>query len=122
MKLVAAGKGDEPAVFSGSNINDQGVYNFELSVTPRIYLSYIDPKGMRAMALSTSKFKKSTPLLWINDNQGLTRKLGKEYAFDKAPPNAKSKYVELDVSHLAAPRASRGIVKEWLLSLIGKEQ
>ena len=122
IKLIAAGKGDEPAIFIGSNMKDQGVFHFKLRIMPRIYLSYNDPKGMRAMPLNSSKFKKSTPLLWINDNQGLTRKLEREYAFDKAPHNPKSRYVELDVTHLAAPRASREVVKEWLLSLLDKGQ
>ena len=45
-------------------------------------------KGMRAMFPNTPKLNPKTALLWVNDNQGLIRRLGRSYAFDLAPANA----------------------------------
>lgn len=115
--LIKAGKGNETARFSESNINNQGPYTFDIVTTPNLYFSYIDPNGMRAMSMNTPKLNSKTALLWINDNQGLTRQLGRSYAFDLAPVNPKNRYVELDVLHLQTPGASTEIVKQWLLTL-----
>ena len=117
MDLIAAGKGDAKTRFQASNINNQGRYDFDIITTPNIYFSYNDPNGMRAMSLNTPKLNPKTALLWVNDNQGLTRRLGRSYAFDLARANAGNRYVELDVLHLGAPAASAEIVREWLLRL-----
>ena len=115
--LIASGKGDKKAIFGERNTNNQGMYQFNIETTPNIYFSYIDPEGMRAMSVNALRLNPKTALLWVNDNQGIVRRLGRSYAFDLAPSNPKNRYEELDVLHLEAPAASREIVKQWLLNL-----
>ncbi len=112
-RLIKAGCGRETTSFVIANTGNRGRYTYVIHATPEIYFSYNDPKGLRAMSLSAA-WLAPTPLLWINDNQGIVRRLGRGYGFDRAPPHPKSRYVELDVKHLQAARAH---VKSWLLSL-----
>ncbi len=43
--LIAAGKGDQPAVFSSQNIGGQGWYEFEIKTTPTFFSVMKTPKG-----------------------------------------------------------------------------
>ena len=116
-RLIAAGRGNETTGFTIGNMGNRGRYAYEIRTTADIYFSYNDPAGLRAMSLSAARLPR-TPLLWINDNQGIVRRLGRRYGFDRAPAHPKSRYVELDVKHLQTPHAARAHVKSWLLSLL----
>jgi pimeloyl-ACP methyl ester carboxylesterase len=74
-RLIAAGRKYEITSFTIGNRGDRGRYSYEIRTTADIYFSYNDPAGLRAMSLSAARLPR-TPLLWINDNQGIVRRLG----------------------------------------------
>ena len=114
--LIAAGRGQEITSFVIANMDDQGRYTYVIHTTLEIYSSYNDLKGLRAMSLSAARLA-PMPLLWINDNQGIVRRLGRRYGFDQATHHPKSRYVELNVKYRQTPHVARALVKSWLLSL-----
>jgi hypothetical protein len=61
--------------------------------------------------------KPGTALLWVIGYKDPLFAWGSFYAFDKAPPNAKSKYLAFDAGHLDTPDKSVTIMLDWLKSL-----
>ena len=57
------------------------------------------------------------PLLWVVGDSDPIFSRGRDYAFARAPKNAKSRYVEVSAGHLTTPRAAQSQVVEWLKSL-----
>jgi len=111
--MVAAGRGKERATFSEVNTSHTGVFEFRISVPAEIFLSHIDPDGLGNMRLSASKFREGLALFVALDDIALDRYASRR-AFNAVPKSDRNTIVELNVSHLAAPRASRDAVRTWL--------
>ena len=111
--MMAAGDGESRSDFEDIN---QGKTRI-LSVRARIYLSYFDPDGPAVMPHNAAALKPGTALLWVIGNEDRLASAGRAYAFDRAPPNAASRYVEVNASHLNTPAVARPIVVKWLAEL-----
>jgi hypothetical protein len=80
------------------------------------YLSYFDPDGPTVMPANAAAIRSAIAILWVvGTKDPATRPSG--YAFDKAPPHPKSKYVAVDADHLQVPAVAADQVLAWLRSL-----
>jgi pimeloyl-ACP methyl ester carboxylesterase len=84
--------------------------------SPAVYLSMFDPDGPAVIPRNAAALH-GVPLLWVVGDSDPIFARGRDYAFARAPKNAKSRYVEVSAGHLAAPRVARAQVVEWLKSL-----
>ena len=105
--MVAAGRGDERANFTDTNIRGP----FPVNTTAAIYLSFFDPAGPANMLDNTSRLR--APLLWVAGNADRTQS-GPGYAFSRAPANPLNRYVTVSADHLGTPTAAREAVLAWL--------
>lgn len=111
-EMVAAGHGDSVESFTDFNMGK----TFYCQASARIYLSYFDPAGPAVMPTNAAAIRSPIPILWVVGARDPATRPG-SYAFDKAPPHPKSKYVALDADHLEVPTASADQVLTWLRSL-----
>ncbi len=94
--MAAEGKGDKIALFDDYN---QGIRHTRRT-TARIYLSYEDPDGAAVIPKNAAALKPGTPLLWVVGTKDPMYKRGPSFAFEKAPPNGRNKYVVVEAGHL----------------------
>src|SRR5215813_4402018 len=93
----------------------QGIPTFA-TASPAVYLSMFDPDGPAVIPKNAAALR-GVPLLWVVGNADPIFARGRDYAFSRAPHNAKSRYIEVSAGHLTAPGAARSQVVEWLNSL-----
>ena len=110
--LVAAGKGKEKQAFAELN---QG-QTMQVTATPEVYLSWLDPDGAAVMPKSAAAIKAPTPLLFIVGS-GERNTPARSYIFDKAPPHPKSRYLTVAADHFSVPQAALDEVATWLAAL-----
>jgi hypothetical protein len=108
--MVAAGRGDERASFTDSNIRGP----FAVDTTAAIYLSFFDPTGPANMLDNANRLRE--PLLWVAGTADRSQ-LGPGYAFSRAPANPLNRYVTVSADHLGTPAAAREAVVAWLREL-----
>jgi pimeloyl-ACP methyl ester carboxylesterase len=84
--------------------------------SPAAYLSMFDPDGPAVIPRNAAALQ-GVPLLWVVGEFDPIFARGRDYAFARAPKNARSRYIEVAAGHLAAPRVARTQVVEWLKSL-----
>jgi esterase/lipase len=111
-KMVAEGKGDEVGVFDDYN---QGRRRTRRT-TARIYISYQDPDGPAVIPKNAAALKPGTPLLWVVGTKDPMYLRGASFAFDKAPPNPRNKYVVVEAGHMETPFDSEAIrqIVAWI--------
>jgi pimeloyl-ACP methyl ester carboxylesterase len=93
----------------------QGVPTFA-TASPAVYLSMFDPDGPAVIPKNAAALR-GVPLLWVVGDSDPIFARGRDYAFARAPRNAKSRYIEVSAGHLTTPWAARSQVVEWLKSL-----
>jgi pimeloyl-ACP methyl ester carboxylesterase len=93
----------------------QGVPTFA-TASPAVYLSMFDPDGPAVIPKNAAALR-GVPLLWVVGSSDPIFARGRDYAFARAPRNAKSRYIEISAGHLTTPWAARSQVVEWLKSL-----
>lgn len=111
--MVDKGQGNKVASFADTN---QGKKS-KVHVKARVYLSWFDPRGPAVMPKNAAALKPGTALLWVVGKQDPMVRRGRAYAFDKAPTNPKSAYVEVGGSHLKTPTIAASKIVQWLKSL-----
>jgi pimeloyl-ACP methyl ester carboxylesterase len=110
--LIAQGQGDTKRFFPDIN---QG-RSFEVSATPRAWLSFFDPQGPGNMQMS-AKAMPSIPFLWVIGRGDMLAAEGANYAYAKARAHPKSRYMEIDSGHLDGASESIAVVTDWLKTL-----
>jgi esterase/lipase len=110
--LIAAGKGREKQTFAELN---QGQI-MEVTATPEVYLSWLDPDGAAVMPKSAAAIKAPTPLLFIVGSSERNAP-AQSYIFDKAPAHPKSRYLTVGADHFRVPQAALDEVATWLAAL-----
>lgn len=113
-EMLNTGRGRERSLFMDLN---QGK-DYDLSTTAEVYLSYNDPEGAAVMPHSAEQINPAVPILWVVGNNDSLSRLGRYYAFEKAPRHPMSRYEEISADHLTAPAASAPMVAEWLRELM----
>ena len=83
----------------------------------RVYLSWFDPKGPAVMPVNAANLKHGVALLWIIGRKDRMFAMGRDYAFNKAPPNTKSAYIVVRGGHKATPQKGESEILSWLNSL-----
>lgn len=111
-EMIAAGKGDVPMSFPDLA---QGI-PFHVKATPNVYLSMFDPDGPAPIPKNAAMMP-PIPLLWVVGIADPIFFHGKDYAFDLAAKNPKSKYQVIAGAHLTTPFQARNSAVEWLKSL-----
>ena len=111
-QLVASGKGNATSAFPDFN---QGQM-FQTTATAAAYLSFFDPNGPAVIPRNAAAMP-AIPFLWVIGRSDGLAQAGSGYAFDKAPKNPKSKYVEINAGHFDTPDAARQEVIRWLKAL-----
>jgi esterase/lipase len=105
--MVVAGRGDERASFTDTNIRGP----FPVDTTASIYLSFFDPTGPANIPDNVSRLR--SPLLWVAGNADRSQ-TGPSYAFNRAPVNPLNRYVTVNADHLGTPTAAREAVLLWM--------
>jgi len=111
--MVDKGQGNKVASFSDTN---QGKKS-KIRVKPLVYLSWFDPDGPAVMPKNAAALKSGTALLWVVGSQDPMARRGRGYAYDSAPANPKSAYVEVGGGHIKTPTIAAGKIIQWLKSL-----
>ena len=111
-ELSAAGKADEKIDFNDSNMGR----TFTSHASVKVYLSYFDPEGPAVIPANAAAIRSSIPILWIVGKKDPATKPS-SYAFDKAPPNPKSKYLAVDAGHLDTPDVAADQIILWIADL-----
>lgn len=94
--------------------------DYDLSTTAEVYLSYNDPDGEAVMPRSVERLKGPLPLLWVVGAKDPLSRLGKSYAFAKAPEHPLNRYEEVYADHARTPMEAAPLVAEWLKAVIGQ--
>jgi len=115
-EMVVSGRGAERSAFLDVN---QGK-DYDLSTTAEIYLSYSDPDGPTVMPRTAAAIRPAVPLLWVVGTNDPLARLGRSYAFAKAPAHPASSYEEVRADHLGVPAESARLAAEWLKGLVEK--
>jgi pimeloyl-ACP methyl ester carboxylesterase len=111
-EMVAAGHGESFESFTDFNMG-KTLYS---QASAKSYLSYFDPDGPAVIPTNAAGIRSPIPILWVvGIKDPATRPSG--YAFDKAPPHPKSKYVAVDADHVQVPAVAADQVLAWLRSL-----
>jgi esterase/lipase len=110
--LAAEGKGDKIALFDDYN---QGIRHTRRT-TAKIYLSYQDPDGAAVIPKNVAALRPGTPLLWVVGTKDPMYQRGPSFAFEKAPPNDRNKYVVVEAGHLETLYDTEAVkqIVEWL--------
>jgi pimeloyl-ACP methyl ester carboxylesterase len=111
-EMVAEGKGDVRMSFPDLA---QGI-PFQVKATPNVYLSMFDPDGPAPMPKNAALMP-AIPFLWVVGMADPMFFHGRDYAFELAAKNPKSKYVVIAGAHLTTPFQARSTVVDWLKSL-----
>lgn len=111
-EMIAAGQGDVPMSFPDLA---QGI-PFYVKATPNVYLSMFDPDGPAPIPKNAALMP-PIPLMWVVGIADPIFFHGKDYAFDLAAKNSKSKYYVIPGAHLSTPFQARNAVVDWLKSL-----
>lgn len=113
-KEVEAGNGDKKQ--SQTDIN-QGRPNV-VWMTSKDYLTYFDPGSDAEMAVTAPKLSASVPVLWVIGDKDYLIREGRQYVFDKLPPNPKSQYLEVLANHYTTPRVASDQIVGWIKSAV----
>lgn len=111
--LVADGRGADTLDMEDLNVGKTRV----IPMRADVLLSYFEPKGWGNFPLSTSRFRKAVPLLWVVGTGDHYFEAGPAMAFDKAPPHPASQYLVVEADHQATPAAATAPVIEWIKAL-----
>jgi pimeloyl-ACP methyl ester carboxylesterase len=111
--MIADGKAADRAEFTDLN---QGRTR-TIRTTAKIYHSYFDPEGMAAMPKSAAMIPRPIPFLWVVGTRDSMLRAGEAYAFNRAPPHPKSKYLVVESDHGNTPNDARDDIVRWLASL-----
>ncbi len=112
--LVQKGQGHQPVQFRDINVGG----TFTVSVTPNIFLSYMDPDSDAEMSLTAPKISSRVPVLWLMGKRDLLVSQGSAYVFDKLPANPKSKYAEVEGGHFDAGGRNAALIVNWIQDVL----
>jgi pimeloyl-ACP methyl ester carboxylesterase len=113
-QMVAKGEGDKIHTFADIN---QG-RRLPVWTTPRIFLSYFEPTSDAEMSVTAPRVPPHVPVLWmIGDGDRLVKE-GRDYVFNKLPPNPRSRYLEIDANHLNTPDRGADRVVGWIKEIL----
>lgn len=115
-EMLTSGRGAERSAFMDVR---QGK-DYDLSTTAEIYLSYSDPDGAAVMPRSAAALNPPVPLLWVVGSNDSLARLGRSYAFAKAPEHPRSRFEEVQADHLGVPSEAARLVALWLKGLVEK--
>jgi esterase/lipase len=114
--LIADGKSSEMSTFTDVNTGPAtSTYNFEVTTTPAIYVSFFAPDGPTVMGKNAAKL--TAPLLMISGDNDPTQRNGPRL-FAMAPPNSANRLVQVEATHLGTPAASFDVITDWLKSIL----
>ena len=112
-EMVEAGKGNQSDKFNDLNQRAKT----KVKVKAEVYLSWFDPNGPACMPVNAANLKPGTPLLWIIGKKDYMFKVGRDYAFNKAPSNPKNAYIVVEGGHIDTPQRGKAEIINWLNNL-----
>lgn len=111
--LVASGQGDLKGTFADVNVRTSA-YNFSVTTTPNIYLSFFAPNSPAIMPANAARL--TAPLLYVAAENDPSQR-GRRYIFDRAPKHPLNRYITVVADHVGVPAVSHEIVVSWLKAL-----
>ena len=108
--MLAQGKGDVRGQFVDLN----GGLTFQVTTTPRIYLSFFAEDSAAIMPANAPKLR--VPLLYVVGS-GDPLQRGPEEIFARVPSHRLNRYVTVEASHFDTLIAARDTVMTWLRDL-----
>lgn len=112
--MIKSGKGNEESSFSDSNMGK----SYTRHITANVFKSWFSDTGPAEFVSNMTNIKRGIPVLYVAGSQDRNPQTqNREYAFDKAPTNSKSKFVIIASDHLDVPRKADEVVIEWLRNM-----
>jgi pimeloyl-ACP methyl ester carboxylesterase len=109
--MIAAGQGDETASFGDINGGKTSMRYLKAN----IFKSWFSDTGPAEFVANMKAVRGGIPILYVAGSQDrIPQTQNREYAFDKAPSNPRSRFVVIDSDHLDVPRKADETVIEWL--------
>jgi len=115
--MVAKGEGDTKAVFNDVNTTRDGLVEYTVEVTPKVYLSFFAPDSPAVMPVNAAKLK--APLLLISGTQDQSQR-GARAIYQAAPANPLNRFLSVEANHMGTPAAGREALLAWLKELTGR--
>ena len=112
--LIAKGDGDVKATFNDVNTGRDGLVEYTVNVTPKVYLSFFAPDSPAVMPANAAKL--TAPLLMISGRLDDTQR-GAYGIFQAAPVNPLNRFVSVESHHMGTPSAGREAMMAWLKEL-----
>ncbi|MFN2232907.1 MAG: alpha/beta hydrolase [Anaerolineales bacterium] len=113
--MIKAGEGNKNSTFNDINVGKRRDARY---ITANIFNSWFSDKGPAEFVANMKKIKNSIPVLYLAGSQDrIPQTKNREYAFNKAPQNPKSRFVIIDSAHLYVPRNADKVIIEWLRNL-----
>jgi len=112
-EMVESGNGDQKKIFSYPSKGKKR----KIKMRAEVYLSWFDPSGPAVMPVNAANLKSGTSLLWIIGEKDRMYFRGKDYAFNKAPPNKKNAYIVVKGGHKVTPQKGESKIINWLNNL-----
>jgi len=113
--LVAAGKADEKVTIQDLNVGRQRPVRMRADAA----LSYFDPEGLGEVTLTTKRWKRAVPVLWLvgaQDTVPATRQ-GPAYGYDNLPAHPASRFLQIEGDHRGMLDAAAAPALEWIKAL-----
>jgi pimeloyl-ACP methyl ester carboxylesterase len=118
-ELVAAGKGSETISFTDLNTGNR---RDRLTATAASFVSYFDPEGPMNLGRNVAAVKATTPVLWlVPTREEAPLRQGGLLVYMSLPQNPRNRMAEPDSDHMGAPKASQGVVLEWLKKTLSQK-
>ena len=111
--MIAAGRGDQSAVFADINTGR----SFEVTTTANIYLSFFGAESPGIMPDNAAHL--TAPLLIVSGTQDASQR-SVPYVFARAPADRLNRHVSVASDHMGTPAAAGEIVLEWLQALAAR--
>ncbi len=108
--MIDMGRGEELAKFIDVNQGKQAT----VIMSALNYVSYFKPDGPAIIPLNIRKMNKKTALYWVVGENDKVSWMGKHYAYNKAPYNHLSEYLETEGGHRETPNIAKHEVIEWI--------
>ena len=110
--LVSQGRGGEIITVTDYN----GGRTATFAIPAAVFLGYFDPAGLFVIPANAQRL--SAPVLWVSGESDPLTRLGRDYAFARAPADPHNRYVEVAADHLGTPDAAAAQIAAWVQELL----
>ena len=111
---AAGGRAEDKVKLNDMNQGQRRDFN----LPAQILLSYFEPDGWGHMPATAARFKQAVPFLWVIGNTDPLFAAGENFAYAKAPPHPRSRYLVVTAGHKDTPEVATAQILQWVQQTI----